>query len=136
MIAIVAGAVLDPTWNGKAMALTGEGYADTYKFVLAVGIVSGVIQVVLGLSRAGVLTEFFPMAPVHGLLASIGFIIISKQSHVMLGHAIPPPTPPWQAFFFWKDVPASYFAHGNAAAKSDWHVMLIGVLSLAILFSY
>ena len=126
MIAIVAGAMLDPHWLGHAPLLTEAGFLETYRFVLAVGVISGVIQVVLGLAKAGVLTEFFPMAPVHGLLASIGFIIISKQSHVMLGHAVDGKASPLQAYIALKDVPFS----------ADYKILTIGVTSLTILFSY
>ncbi|MCE9607086.1 MAG: SulP family inorganic anion transporter [Planctomycetia bacterium] len=123
MIAIVAGAMLDPAWLGEA-----AGPTDTrvYQFVLAVGVVSGVIQILLGLFRAGILTEFFPMAPVHGLLASIGLIIISKQSYLMFGISAP------------KDPPLESLLQigGAVAHNADRNATIIGLLSLAILFSY
>jgi MFS superfamily sulfate permease-like transporter len=56
-----------------------------YHCALAAIMVSGGILFLLGLLRAGILCEFFPSTVVHGLLASIGIIIVSKQLHVMLG---------------------------------------------------
>lgn len=48
------------------------------QFLTAV-IIAGVIQVVLGLFRAGVIAYYFPSAVIKGMLAGIGLIIILKQ---------------------------------------------------------
>jgi MFS superfamily sulfate permease-like transporter len=56
-----------------------------YRCTLAAIVIAGIIQVVMGLTKAGKLSSFFPASAVHGLLASIGIIIIAKQSYVMLG---------------------------------------------------
>lgn len=61
-----------------------------YQLTLAAIVVAGVIQIVLGLSKAGKLSSFFPASAVHGMLASIGLIIMTKQSYVLLGLAAPP----------------------------------------------
>lgn len=56
-----------------------------YRATLAATVIAGLIQVAMGLSRAGRLSSFFPSSAVHGLLASIGIILMVKQSYVMLG---------------------------------------------------
>jgi len=85
LIVIVAGAV---TELGNEF---GSGLSDVdkaflgYKLALGVGVAAGLIQVLFGLFRAGRLADFFPLTPVHGLLASIGIIIIAKQAYEVFG---------------------------------------------------
>ncbi len=54
-------------------------------FLLAV-FVGGIVQVTLGLSRAGSLSSFFPSSVIKGLLAAIGIILILKQIPHLVGH--------------------------------------------------
>jgi MFS superfamily sulfate permease-like transporter len=82
LIVIVAGCVAD---FGGTLGNDLNADMNAYQCTLAVGAAAAVIQIVLGLCRAGVLGELFPSAAVHGLLAAIGIIIISKQLPVALG---------------------------------------------------
>lgn len=82
LIVIVLGAMLDFGFT-EGKNLTADMQA--YRMVLAVGVAAGVLQFLFGLFRTGILGEFFPTSAVHGLLAAIGVIIISKQVPVALG---------------------------------------------------
>ncbi len=62
-----------------------DGSGNTFGYVLAAFVVSGIIQVVLGLLRFGKYGDFFPSAVVIGMLAAIGVIIASKQIHEAFG---------------------------------------------------
>jgi carbonic anhydrase len=54
-------------------------------FLLAV-LIGGLIQVGLGIARAGFIAAFFPSSVIKGLLAAIGVILILKQIPHLLGH--------------------------------------------------
>ncbi len=87
LIVIVAGAVTE------LGAEFGAGLSDAdraflgYKLALGIGVAAGILQVLFGLLRAGRLADFFPLTPVHGMLASIGIIIIAKQLYEVFGVA-------------------------------------------------
>jgi MFS superfamily sulfate permease-like transporter len=73
----------------KEMAPAGLSPAEVelfaYQCTLAVGIGCGVLQLLFGLVRAGILSYFFPSSVVHGMLAAIGLMIFAKQFHTALG---------------------------------------------------
>jgi MFS superfamily sulfate permease-like transporter len=114
LIAIAAGAVQE----------LGQGNIHKgYVLTLAVIVISGVLQIVLGLIKSGKLSDFFPASIVHGMLAAIGIIIISKQVHFGLG-VVPTGKEPFELL---AEIPHSL---------RNWNleVALIGIISLLILF--
>ena len=62
-----------------------DGSGQAFNYVLAAIVVSGAIQVVLGVLKLGRLADIFHSSVIHGLLAAIGIIIFAKQIHVALG---------------------------------------------------
>jgi MFS superfamily sulfate permease-like transporter len=70
----------------SAVQTLGEGDAMAgYRYTLAAIVVASILQILMGVFRAGRLSSFFPASVVHGMLAAIGIIIMAKQIHVMLG---------------------------------------------------
>lgn len=69
------------------------GGAQGYHNTLTAIVVAGLLLFVLGRFKAGELGKFFPSSVVHGMLASIGLIIILKQLPIMLG-VVPPAKEP------------------------------------------
>ena len=64
----------------------GEGDVIAgYRYTLAAIVIASGLQILMGLCKVGRLSSFFPTSVVHGMLAAIGIIIITKQTHVMLG---------------------------------------------------
>lgn len=119
LIVIAIGCVTDFGFTGGS-----DPAADmqAYRLALGVGVAAGVIQIAFGLFRAGILGEFFPSAAVHGLLASIGIIIIAKQFPVTLGLSS-------------EGSPLELLAKIPEFVMSmNPYVAVIGVLSLAVMF--
>jgi MFS superfamily sulfate permease-like transporter len=67
------------------IALMDDGTGQAFNYVLAAVVVSGAIQVLLGLLKLGRLADIFHSSVIHGLLAAIGIIIFAKQIHVAMG---------------------------------------------------
>jgi len=122
LIVIVIGCVQDFGGDG---IIGGWSQADqaAYRLTLGVAVAAAVIQILFAVLRIGVLGEFFPTAPVHGLLAAIGVIIIAKQIPVALGiEASGDPLP------LLLNIP-------NEIMHMNPEVAVIGGVSLLILFS-
>ena len=67
------------------IGIMDDGSGQAFNYVLAAIVVSGAIQVLLGLLKLGRLADIFHSSVIHGLLAAIGIIIFAKQIHVALG---------------------------------------------------
>jgi MFS superfamily sulfate permease-like transporter len=109
-------------------AVTELGQGDMmagYRYALAVGVVAAVIQIVLALVRAASVGAAMPTSVVHGMLAAIGVIIISKQAHTSLGVA-PTSSEPLPLLV---EIPTSIL-HANP------EIACIGIVSLVILFAF
>lgn len=99
-------------------------------FLLAV-VVGGVIQVGLGLARAGALSAFFPSSVIKGLLAAIGVILILKQIPHLVGHD----TDPEGEMSFAQPDQENTFSELFTVIAGDihWGAALVGIASLALL---
>lgn len=97
---------------------------EAYRLALGVGVAAGAIQILFGVFRSGILGEFFPTATVHGLLASIGVIIIAKQVPVTLG--LGSEGAPLELL---AKIPSFVMGMHPAAG-------LIGIVSLIVMFGY
>jgi len=92
----------------------------------AIIVTMAALQIIFAYLKFGSFSDFFPHSAVHGMLAAIGLIIIAKQIPVLLG-----------------DDPMTYKGEGPIELFMDiprfiqgahWHIALIGVISLLILF--
>ena len=51
----------------------------SFQGLLVAGILAGIMQIILGYLKAGIISAFFPSAVIKGMLAAIGLILIIKQ---------------------------------------------------------
>jgi len=61
---------------------------DFQTFLLAV-IIAGLFQIILGVLKLGLISNYFPSAVIKGMLAAIGIMLISKQIPIALGYNQP-----------------------------------------------
>ncbi len=99
------------------------------EFLLAV-VVAGLIQVALGLARAGFLAAFFPSSVIKGLLAAIGVMLILKQAPHVFGHD---PDPMGDMEFLQPDQENTFTELFRVFGDIHPGAALIGLLSLALL---
>ncbi len=103
ILSAIVGGIIVSRINGSYVTITGPaaglivvildavetmGNGDPiagYRFALAAIVVAGIFQILMGIFKVGSLSAFFPTSVVHGMLAAIGIIIMTKQIHVMLG---------------------------------------------------
>lgn len=91
--------------SGPAAGLTAIVAAQIGKlgsfetFLLAV-MIAGVLQIILGVCRAGFIAAFFPSSVIKGLLAAIGVILVLKQIPHVVGHD---PDPEGDMYFLQPD---------------------------------
>ncbi|MBL7851799.1 MAG: SulP family inorganic anion transporter [Cyclobacteriaceae bacterium] len=98
LIAGVVGGIVAGTLSGSSLSVSGPaaGLAtivfaaiqelQSFPLFLLAVVMAGVIQVILGLVRAGTIGHFFPVAVIKGMLAAIGLILILKQIPHALGY--------------------------------------------------
>lgn len=77
--------------SGPAAGLTAVIAAQltelgSFSALLCAVFMAGLLQVGLGVARAGFIAAFFPSSVIKGLLAAIGVILILKQTPHLLGH--------------------------------------------------
>jgi carbonic anhydrase/SulP family sulfate permease len=101
-------------------------------FLLAV-VLAGLIQIGLGLARAGSLAAFFPSSVIKGLLAAIGIIIILKQIPHLVGHD---PDPEGEMAFVQPDQETTFTELLNTVGDIQLGAAVVGILSLVVLIGW
>lgn len=98
-------------------------------FLLAV-VIAGVIQILMGACRAGIIAAFFPTSVIKGLLAAIGIIIILKQFPHLVGHDS---DPEGDMSFFQPDKHNTFSEFGFLLGDIHLGAAIIGMASVALL---
>lgn len=94
LITFIAGSFISIKGPAGGLSAIALGAVETlgsgdfflgYKYALATIVVSGLIQIIFGLVKAGNLGDFFPSSVIHGMLASLGLMMAIKQVPILLG---------------------------------------------------
>ncbi|MEP6957691.1 MAG: SulP family inorganic anion transporter [Nitrospirota bacterium] len=115
---------LAPALLAGMIALGHGDLTVGYPLVLVAICLTGLVQVVLSLLRAGRFALYFPISVVEGMLSAIGMLIIIKQIPLLLGDQLPSA----------KSIPAAILAIPQDVHEMNAGVFLVGGLSLVLLF--
>ena len=102
IISAVVGGVITTIYRGGHISINGpakgviavillgitlmdDGSGQAFNYILAAIVVTGYIQIILGILKLGRLADIFHPSVINGILAAIGIIIFAKQIHVALG---------------------------------------------------
>lgn len=78
--------VSGPAAGLTAIVLAGIAELGSFELFLTATVLSGLLQIVLGLIRAGIIAYYFPNVVIKGMLSGIGIIIVLKQIPHGLGY--------------------------------------------------
>ena len=98
VLSAIIGGVVTTFFRGGHLAINGPAAGliavilgglvaldNNINYVLAAIVVSGGLQIVLGVFKMGRFAKLLPSSVLHGILAAIGVIIIAKQAPYVLG---------------------------------------------------
>ena len=85
--------VSGPAAGLTVIVLNGITDLGNYNTFLLAVVIAGILQIILGYLKAGVIGYYFPSSVIKGMLAAIGIILILKQAPVAIGYVKNMPQP-------------------------------------------
>lgn len=126
--------VSGPAAGLTAIVLAAIGTLGSYQTFLVAVVLAGAIQIVLGLVKAGTISNYFPSNVIEGMLTAIGVIIILKQLPHAIGYDV---DNEGDFFFIEKNTGHNTFsALIDAVNYSHLGAITITLVSLAILIAF
>ncbi|MCO6045086.1 SulP family inorganic anion transporter [Aeoliella sp. ICT_H6.2] len=124
--------VSGPAAGLTAIIATQISNLGSYEAFLVAVILGGVLQVVMGVLKAGALSAFFPSSVIKGLLAAIGVILILKEIPHLVGHDT---DPHGEMAYQQPDEHTTFSELWSLLETGDIHVgaATIGLISVAVL---
>ncbi|HEY2647696.1 MAG TPA: SulP family inorganic anion transporter [Puia sp.] len=98
IIAGMVGGIVIGLLSGSSLSISGPAAGLTAIVAVAIGkmpayeafllsiVIAGVLQVILGFLKAGIIGDYIPNSVIRGMLASIGLILILKQFPHLIGY--------------------------------------------------
>jgi MFS superfamily sulfate permease-like transporter len=122
--------VSGPAAGLAAIVLTAIGTLGGYENFLVAVVLGGIIQLIFGFLKAGVIGYYFPSSVIKGMLTGIGIIIILKQIPNFFGYD---EESAWDLEFFEIDGGNTFSELFNMLSNIQPGAALVGILSLAII---
>lgn len=122
--------VSGPAAGLAAIVLTAIGALGGFENFLLAVVLGGIIQLVFGILKAGVIGYYFPSSVIKGMLTGIGIIIILKQIPHFFGYD---PDPEGDFAFFQVDGKNTFSEIFETANNISPGATLIAVIGLSIL---
>lgn len=124
--------VSGPAAGLAAIVVAGIATLQSFQaFAMAV-VIGGVLQLALGLLKAGAISHFFPSSVIKGMLAAIGVLLILKQ----LPHAIGFDKDNFASESFQAEGGNTFTMLAQAPQALEWGAFLISAVCLAILVGW
>ncbi|GAB7255878.1 SulP family inorganic anion transporter [Polaribacter sp. OB-PA-B3] len=122
--------VSGPAAGLAAIVLTAIGTLGGYENFLVAVVLGGIIQLVFGFLKAGIIGYYFPSSVIKGMLTGIGIIIILKQIPHFFGYDA---DPEGDFAFFQVDGENTFSEIINSINNISLGSTIIGIIGLAIL---
>ncbi|WP_047417298.1 SulP family inorganic anion transporter [Cellulophaga sp. Hel_I_12] len=122
--------VSGPAAGLAAIVLTAIGALGGYENFLVAVVLGGVIQLIFGILKAGVIGYYFPSSVIKGMLTGIGLIIILKQIPNFFGYD---EESAWDLEFFEIDGGNTFSELFSILGNIQPGPALIGIISLLLI---
>ncbi len=145
LIAGIIGGIVIGVISGSAIGVSGPAAGLTaivasaihdlgsFELFLSCVVIAGVFQLLLGLLRAGFISNYFPNVVIKGMLAAIGIIIILKQLPHAVGYDA---DPEGDEAFFQPDGESIFSELTHSLNYITPAAVIITIVSLAILICW
>lgn len=111
--------VSGPAAGLTAIVLTAITDLGGFEIFLTAVVLAGILQIIMGVLRAGIIGYYFPSSVIKGMLCAIGIIIFFKQFPLVLGMS--------------GDLESDHFVLNDFHEQISYSVVLISIISLFIL---
>ena len=122
--------VSGPAAGLAAIVLTAIGTLGGYENFLVAVVLGGIIQLIFGFLKAGIIGYYFPSSVIKGMLTGIGIIIILKQIPHFFGYDS---NPEGDFAFFQVDGQNTFSEILNTANNISLGATIVGFIGLGIL---
>jgi len=141
IIAGIAGGIVVGSFSGSNVSVSGPAAGLTAIVAVAIGkmpvfeafllsvVIAGILQLILGIAKAGFLGDYVPSSVIKGMLSAIGIILILKQLPHLVGYDA---DFEGDETFLQKDKDNTFSGIFSAFNKITLLAVIIGVVSLLI----